>query len=71
MAGDARSMEALYFWGAVRMARQMKAAGKFRGPEADAIVDDLAAIAVCTTWPAMRKRADEAGQTFAKWLEAA
>lgn len=68
---DVCSLEARYFWRAVSKARQMKAAGDFHGPEADVILDDLSAIAVCTSWPALRRSADEAGQTFTEWLEAA
>lgn len=68
---DIWSLEARYFWNVVSKARQLKAAGQFRGPEADEILDDLSAIAVCTTWPALRRLADEAGQTFTEWLEAA
>lgn len=68
---DIRSLEARYFWNVVSKARQLKAAGQFRGPEADDILDDLSAIAVCTTWPSLRRLADEAAQTFTEWLEAA
>lgn len=45
---DVRSSEARYFWNVVSKARQLKAAGQFRGPEADDILDDLSAIAACT-----------------------
>lgn len=68
---DIRSLEARYFWNVVSKARQLKAAGQFRGPATDDILDDLSAIAVCTTWPVLRRLADEAGQTFTEWLEAA
>lgn len=71
MASDVRSMEARYFWSVVRKARELKAVGPFHGPEADAILDDLSAIAVCTNWPALQRRVEEAGQTFTEWLEAA
>ena len=68
---DVRSSEARYFWRVVSKARQMKAAGDFRGPAADDILDDLSAIAVCTSWPSLRRLVDEAGQTFTEWLGAA
>ena len=68
---DVRSSEARYFWRVVSKARQMKAAGEFRGNAADDILDDLSAIAVCTSWPSLRRLADEAGQTFTEWLGAA
>lgn len=68
---DIRSLEARYFWNVVSKARQLKAAGRFCAPVADDILDDLSAIAVCTAWPALRRLADEAGQAFTEWLEAA
>ena len=71
MTDCAHSREAAYFWRVANRARELKAAGRFCGGEADAILDDLAAIAVCTTWPALLKRAEEAGYQFTEWLEAA
>lgn len=68
---DIRSLEARYFWNVVSKARRLKAAGQFRGPEANDILDDLSAIAVCTAWPALLRMVDEAGQAFTEWLEVA
>ena len=65
------SLEAAYFWKVASKARQLRALGMFNGPVADGILDDMSAIAVCTTWPALRRLADEAGQTFTERLEAA
>lgn len=71
MTADIRTREAAYFWRLVSAARQLRARGMFHGPAADDILDDLSAIAVCTTWPALQKRVEEAGVQFTEWLEAA
>jgi hypothetical protein len=71
MPDGLRSREATYFWGVAYRARMLRAAGRFHGPEAESLLDDLSAIAVCTNWPALQRRVEEAGRTFSEWLEAA
>lgn len=71
MSGEMRSRGALYFWTVASRARKLRAAGAFVGQPADDILDDLSAIAVCTPWPALLARVEEAGRQFTEWLEAA
>lgn len=71
MPDGMRSREATYFWSVAHRARVLRAAEGFNGAMAEALLDDLSAIAVCTTWPALLRRVEEAGQTFTEWLEAA
>lgn len=71
MTDGIHSREATYFWRVASKARQLRALGMFNGPVADDILADLSAIAVCTTWPALRSRAEDAGLRFTAWLEAA
>ena len=71
MSGEMRSREALYFWTVASRARKLRADGDFVGQAADDILDDLSATAVCTLWPALQARVEEAGQQFTEWLEAA
>lgn len=71
MSDGLLSREAAYFWSVAKRARALRAAGAFHGPVAEDLLDDLSAMAVCTTWPALRRRVEEAGRTFTEWLEAA
>ena len=71
MTDTVKAREAAYFWRLVSAARQLRTRGMFHGPAAADILDDLSAIAVCTTWPALQARVEEAGVQFTEWLEAA
>lgn len=71
MTDTIKAREAAHFWHIVSTARQLRARGMFHGPAAEEILDDLAAVASYSTWPAMQRRAEDAGLTFTKWLEAA